>query len=62
MADYYMSFSDVAKYLGINSGALSHYKLPEPDVYVGKTRGWAKTTIEQWDASRPGKGGRPAKK
>lgn len=58
MAEHYMSFTEVAEYLGVAKGALGNYRLPEPDVYVGKTRGWSRETIEAWNAARPGKGRR----
>lgn len=60
----YMSVSDVANKLGISKAAVSTYKLPEPDAYVGKARGWLPGTIDQWNANRPGRGvggGRPRK-
>lgn len=62
--NHYLSLTDVAKYLGITTAALAHYKLPEADVYIGRTRGWKLETIEEWNAARPGKGvggGRPRK-
>lgn len=62
MGRHYLSFSEVAQLLGVPSGSLSGYKLPEPDVWIGRTRGWSQSTIEQWNASRPGHGGRPRKK
>ena len=39
-------------------------KLPEPDVLIGRTRGWLPETIDEWNARRPGRGvggGRPRK-
>ncbi|WP_454891984.1 XRE family transcriptional regulator [Alloscardovia omnicolens] len=58
MAEKYMSYSEVAAYLNVATGALGNYKLPEPDAYIGRTRGWKKQTIEIWNANRPGKGNR----
>jgi predicted DNA-binding transcriptional regulator AlpA len=61
----YLSVTEVAKRLGISAAAVSAYKLPEPDATIGKTRGWEPETIDQWNASRPGRGvggGRPPKK
>ncbi len=60
----YLSVTDVAKHLGISTAAVSSYKLPEPDARIGRTRGWLPDTIDQWNASRPGRGvggGRPRK-
>lgn len=65
MTQYYLSVTDVAKKLGIATSAVSVYKLPEPDVMIGRTRGWLPETIDQWNAQRPGRGvggGRPRKK
>ena len=58
----YLSLTEVAERLNITKGALARYKLPEPDVYVGRTRGWTEQTIDEWNAARPGQGaggGRP---
>lgn len=61
----YLSMTDVAERLGITKGALARYKLPKPDVLVGRARGWSEKTIDAWNAARPGRGvggGRPRKK
>lgn len=61
----YLSFTEVAGRLGVKTGALATYKLPEPDAMIGRTRGWLPETIDRWNASRPGRGvggGRPRKK
>ena len=60
----YMSFTEVADRIGVKTGALATYKLPEPDAIIGRTRGWLPETIDRWNASRPGRGvggGRPRK-
>ena len=65
MTRRYLSMTQVAERLGVTLGALSHYRLPAPDVYVGRTRGWSEKTIDEWNAARPGRGvggGRPRKK
>ncbi|MGO4973684.1 helix-turn-helix transcriptional regulator [Bifidobacterium boum] len=65
MTERYLSMTEVAERLGITKSALARYKLPEPDVIVGKARGWHEGTIDRWNASRPGRGvggGRPRKK
>lgn len=65
MTRRYLSMTQVAERLGVTLGALSHYRLPAPDVYVGRTRGWSERTIDKWNAARPGRGvggGRPRKK
>ncbi|GAA6124211.1 hypothetical protein BPY_23190 [Bifidobacterium psychraerophilum] len=64
MTREYLSLTQVARQLGITLGALSNYKLPEPDARIGRTRGWLPETIDAWNRSRPGRGvggGRPRK-
>lgn len=56
LMERYMSFTEIAQYLGITSGALNGLKLPEPDAMTGRTRGWKKETIEEWNKNRPGRG------
>lgn len=59
----------VAERIGVQDGALSRYKLPEPDVIIGPvnddgsiprgtTRGWTVKTVDEWNANRPGRGAR----
>lgn len=65
MTEHYLGVTEVAQRLGIVKSAVSAYKLPEPDVMIGRTRGWIPETIDEWNASRPGRGvggGRPRKK
>lgn len=62
MTRYYMGLTDPARYLGITVGALASLDLPKPDAQVGRTRGWTKATIDQWNAQHPGHGGRPKEK
>lgn len=57
----YLSLTEVARRLGVTKGALARYKLPAPDVVVGSIRGWSEQTIDEWNARRPGHGGRPRK-
>ncbi|WP_037176162.1 hypothetical protein [Rhodococcus sp. UNC363MFTsu5.1] len=65
----YLSRAQFAERIGVEPGALSRYKLPEPDVIVGPvnedgslprgtTRGWLPETIDEWNAHRPGRGAR----
>jgi len=64
MTERYLSMTEVAQRLGITKDALANYKLPEPDVIVGRARGWHAETIDKWNAQRPGRGvggGRPRK-
>ncbi|MGY5202984.1 helix-turn-helix transcriptional regulator [Bifidobacterium adolescentis] len=64
MTTEYLGVKQVAERLGITPGGLLNLKLPEPDVRIGRTRGWLPETIDRWNASRPGRGvggGRPRK-
>lgn len=64
MTTRYLSLTEVAGRLGITTGALAGYELPEPDALIGRTRGWLPETIAEWNSSRPGRGvggGRPRK-
>ncbi|WP_027500105.1 helix-turn-helix transcriptional regulator [Rhodococcus sp. UNC363MFTsu5.1] len=58
MPERFLSITEVAERLGIDRSAASHYKLPEPDAWIGKTRGWRASTIDEWNAKRPGRGAR----
>jgi predicted DNA-binding transcriptional regulator AlpA len=52
-----MSRTEVAEYLGLaGSASLSKTTMPEPDAVIGNHRGWLKSTIDQWQQSRPGPG------
>lgn len=64
MAEHYLGFNQFAERIGVKPGALGNYRIPEPDAYIGRTRGWLPETIDRWNASRPGRGvggGRPRK-
>lgn len=52
----YLSRAEFAERIGVLTGTLSRYKLPEPDAMIGSTRGWTAETIDAWNAARPGKG------
>lgn len=54
----FLSVSDIAKKLGVQPGTLQRYKLPAPDAYIGRTRGWKPETIDAWHKNRPGQGAR----
>ena len=63
MTTEYLGVKQVAEYLGVANAAV--YDLPEPDVRIGRTRGWLPSTIDEWNAKRPGRGvggGRPRKR
>ncbi|ATU20847.1 helix-turn-helix transcriptional regulator [Bifidobacterium choerinum] len=64
MAERYLGVKQVAERLGITPGGLLNLKLPKPDAYIGRTRGWKAETVDAWNAARPGRGvggGRPRK-
>ena len=64
MPTEYLSFTEIANRLGVKTGALATYKLPQPDALIGRTRGWLPETIDRWNASLPVRGvggGRPRK-
>ena len=53
----YMSRTEVATYLGLASvKSLSKTKMPPPDCLVGDHKGRLKSTIDRWNADRPGPG------
>ena len=63
MTTEYLGIKQVSERLGVANAA--SYDLPEPDVTIGRTRGWLPETIDQWNAQRPGRGvggGRPRKR
>ncbi|MBW3090422.1 hypothetical protein [Bifidobacterium miconisargentati] len=62
MATRYLGVKQVGERLGVKNAAA--YKLPEPDAYIGDTKGWLPETIDEWNRNRPGRGvggGRPRK-
>lgn len=64
MTTEYLGVKQVAERLGITQGALLSLRMPEPDALIGRTRGWLPSTIDRWNANRPGRGvdgGRPRK-
>ena len=69
MTIHYLSVSGVAQRLGIAVSTATTYlrdkRLPPPDAIVGEPPahkyGWLPETIDTWNATRPGHGGRPPK-
>jgi len=43
----YLSTTDIARILNIKPTSITKYKLPAPDAYIGKTRGWCQSTIDK---------------
>lgn len=62
MSERYLGVKQVAERLGVTPGGLLNLNLPEPDAWIGRTRGWKPDTIDRWNADRPGHGGRPRKR
>lgn len=65
----YLNLGQVEQRLGLGRGALSTAKMPTADVVVGPVnedgtlprgtaRGWRPETIDEWAATRPGRGAR----
>lgn len=52
----YLSRPEVAKRIGVKPDTLNRYKLPPPDVMIGRLPGWRVETIDRWNESRPGPG------
>ena len=63
MSERYLSRSEVAARIGVQTATLSRYKLPQPDVIIGSgprpTFGWLPATIDAWNNARPGRGRTP---
>ncbi|MGI8682017.1 MAG: helix-turn-helix transcriptional regulator [Mycobacteriales bacterium] len=55
----------VAALLGLAPGSIRTYRvrgtLPPPDAMLGNSPGWHEATIREWQATRPGRTGRPRK-
>jgi len=69
----YLNQAQCEERLGLAPKSLSGYKLPPPDAIIGPippgwkhpdklprgtVRGWLPSTIDRWNASRPGRGAR----
>lgn len=53
----YLGRTEVAAYLGLKGiQSLTRIQLPEPDAMIGDFRGWLPSTIDEWNAGRPGRG------
>jgi predicted DNA-binding transcriptional regulator AlpA len=63
--DVLLDSAGVANLLGIAVGSVARYRtrgtLPPPDVMLGRSPGWRPATILVWQATRPGRTGRPRK-
>ena len=53
---HYLSVTEVARIVGVAKANISAYRMPPPDAWIGKTRGWLPATIDAWMAGRPGSG------
>ena len=56
MSERFLSVTEFAHRIGVKPATMSRYKLPEPDAWIGKVRGWRVETIDTWNANRPGPG------
>ena len=64
-----LDLADAADHLGLSYATLRRYRsqdasFPAPDVTVGQSPAWWATTLDAWQAARPGRGaggGRPRK-
>lgn len=52
----FLSRKEVAQRLGVKTDSINGYDLPEPDAAIGTHRGWMPATIDEWRATRPGRG------
>jgi len=55
----WLTTQQTANLLGITTGTLRGYisrgRFPEADAYVGNTRLWKRSTVEEWTRNRPRK-------
>ena len=54
----YLSLAEFAERVGVSADTLKNYALPEADGMIGRYRGWLPSTVEAWQAARPGRGTR----
>ena len=52
----YLTRSELAYRIGVLPDTLNKYKLPEPDAIFGDRKGYLPATVDQWNATRPGRG------
>lgn len=56
-----LTVAQVAEYLGLSVRTVQDYRLdgrlPEP-LMVGRTPTWTRSQVDEWQASRPGRGAR----
>jgi predicted DNA-binding transcriptional regulator AlpA len=56
MSIKYLNLTEFAERVNIERDTLAKYKLPPADGLVGDRRGWLESTIDHWNANRPGRG------
>jgi len=70
MTDFsdYLDIAGAARHLRLKPGTVTRYRswgrFPPPDTVWGRSPGWLPATLDEWKASRPGRGaggGRPRK-
>lgn len=55
----YLNAVEALERIGAKEVGLEGDSLPEPDALIGRTRGWLPSTIDEWNANRSERGGRP---
>ena len=59
MAERYLGVGEIAAELGVGRGTVNTYiargTFPDPDAYIGDTRGWLASTIKTYKNSRNAK-------
>ena len=65
----YLNQAEFAERIGVSPNSMGRYRLPPADAVTGPinpdgtlprgtVRGWLATTIDEWNANRPGRGAR----
>jgi hypothetical protein len=53
----FLGRAEVARHLGLKGvHSLSRVQLPPPDAQIGPRKGWLPSTVDEWNARRPGRG------
>lgn len=52
----YLGRAEFAQRIGVKPDTLNRYTLPEPDEQIGKRKFWLESTVDRWNAERPGRG------
>lgn len=56
----YLTRREIAELLGVKHTTITGYEerglLPEPDIILGRAKGWTEENIIKWNDARPGRG------